>query len=293
VAAVVATTVVVTYRVASAVVFRTPQVRLVAEAARPEDVPFVVARVARGRYVGTGYVKALAEELGGEYTAAAPDVGIVGSIDELAGPDFDPAAVDPRVRHFYEHTTRYALDIVPRWRAWVRPGYLLYRTLVAAPLGQANVPMSQREAQRGVHGRIDTNTLPGQAEVAVRGWIRSFADTDAPIYIGISTTYRHEGAGYVSVGFPVPQGSFTATLAPRLRPDGGLTLSSEAAGSQAGHYLSALDDATGRLTTLALPGFSERLDVFVDAEGDLRAEHAFALFGLPFLVLEYRLTPKP
>ena len=44
---------------------------------------------------------------------------------------------------------------------------------------------------------------------------------------------------------------------------------------------------------MALPGFAERLDVFVDADGDLRAEHAFALFGLPFLVLEYQLTPKP
>ncbi len=49
--------------------------------------------------------------------------------------------------------------------------------------------------------------------IGVRGWIRSFADDDEPIYVGIYTTYRHEGRGYVSVGFPVPQGSFTATLA--------------------------------------------------------------------------------
>ena len=48
------------------------------------------------------------------YVADAPDVGIVASLDELAGPEFDPATVDPRVREFYEHTTRFALDIVPR-----------------------------------------------------------------------------------------------------------------------------------------------------------------------------------
>ena len=35
-------------------------------------------------------------------------------------------------------------------------------------------------------------------------------------------------------------------------------------------------------------GFAEELDVFVD-EGELRAEHAFWLFGLPFLVLHYRI----
>ena len=60
----------------------------------------------------------------------------------------------------------------------------------------------------------------------VRGWIRSFADTDEPIYVGIYTTYRHDGRGYVSVGFPLPQASFTATLLPRARPGGGLVLTS-------------------------------------------------------------------
>ena len=85
------------------------------------------------------------------------------SLDELAGPDFDPAAVDPRVREFYEHTTRFTLDIVPEWRPWVRPGYLLYRTLVARPLGQANVPMNQREALRGMRSRIDTITSTATA----------------------------------------------------------------------------------------------------------------------------------
>src|SRR4029450_9150986 len=34
-----------------------------------------------------------------------------------------------------------SVAIVARWRLWVRPGYLLYRNLVARPPGQANVPM--------------------------------------------------------------------------------------------------------------------------------------------------------
>ena len=134
----------------------------------------------------------------------------------MAGTEFDPGDVDPQVREFYEHTTRFTLDIVPQWRTWVRPGYLLYRTLIARPLGQASVPMNQREALRGVRSRIDTINVrregPPTRTLAVRGWIRSFADTDEPIYVGIYTTYRSDGRGYVSVGFPVPHGSFTATL---------------------------------------------------------------------------------
>src|SRR5262252_3608326 len=62
-AAVTATVTMAAYRVASALVFRDAQVSLLAEQVRAEDLPFVVARESRSRYVGTGYVRELAEVL--------------------------------------------------------------------------------------------------------------------------------------------------------------------------------------------------------------------------------------
>jgi hypothetical protein len=287
----VASTTVVAYRVASAAIFRDAQVSLLAERVNPQDLPFVVPLGSRTRYVGTDYVKALADDLGGAYTRGAVDVGIVASLDDLAGPDLNPAAVDPRVREFYERTTGFTLDIVPEWRSWVRPGYLLYRTLVARPLGQANVPMNQREALRGVRSRIDTIDVDGDGVPELRGWIRSFADTDDPIYVGIYTTYRHDDRGYVSVGFPLPQANFTATLVPAASDGGGLTLTTRSDLAHPGHYLTYIDPATRQLTALAVHGFAEELTVGVD-QGELRAEHAFWVFGLPFLILHYRIHPK-
>jgi hypothetical protein len=125
----------------------------------------------------------------------------------------------------------------------------------------------------------------------VRGWIRSAADTGEPIYVGIYTTYRRAGHGYVSVGFPLPQASFTATLVPSARPDRGLVLDSRSELDQPGHYLTYIDPDTASLTTLGVRGFAERLDVFV-SDGELRAEHAFWVFGFPFLVLHYRMHRK-
>jgi hypothetical protein len=290
-AATVAAATVLAFRTLSAAIFRDPQVELLAERARAEDLPFVVPLEARTRYVGTGYVRDLAEVLGGDYQEDAADVGIIASLDELAGPEFEPTVVDSQVREFYEHTTRFALDILPRWRLWVRPGYLLYRWLVARPLGQANVPMNQREAQRGIHSRIDTISHASDGVVSIRGWIRSFVDNDEPIYVGIYTTYRREGHGYVSVGFPLPHASFTATLAPQSRPDGGLILTTRSDLRQPGHYLTYVDAQTRELTTLAVHGFGEQLDVYVE-DGQVRAEHAFRVFGLPFLVLQYRMHRK-
>ncbi len=290
-AAVVASTTVATYRTLSALIFRDAQVSLVAERVPAAELPFVVPRPARSNYVGTGYVRELAKELKATYVADAPDAGIVASLDSLAGPGLEPKQVDPLVREFYEHTTRFALDIVPQWRAWIRPGYLLYRTVVARPLGQASIPMNQQEAQRGIRSRIDTVSGVDGA-VSVRGWIRSFADDDEPIMTGIYTTYTHNGRGYVSVGFPVPEGSFTATLLPRSRSDAGLTLTSRVADGQAGHYLTYVDTAAGEITTLAVHGFQEQLDVLADGDA-LRAEHSFWLFGFPFLTLHYRITRKP
>ena len=287
--AVVAAATVTAFRTVSAALFRDEQISLLAERVGPEDLPFVLPLSAHARHVGTGYVRELAARLGREYVRESGDVGIIGSLDELAGPQFEPELVHPLVREFYEHTARFELDIVPEWRAWVRPGYLVYRTLLARPLGQANVPMNQREALRGVHSRIET-ILPGaDGEPLLRGWLRTFADDDAPIYVGIYTTYRHEGQGYVRVGFPLPQMDFTATLAPMHRQDGGLSLTSRSEVSdQPGHYLTYIDRESGELTAAAVHGFAEQLEVHV-SDGRLVAEHSFRVFGLPFLVLHYRI----
>jgi hypothetical protein len=93
------------------------------------------------------------------------------------------------------------------------------------------------------------------------------------------------------VGFPVPQASFTVTLEPRGRPGGGLVLTSSGETEQAGHYLTCVDPGIRELTALAVHGFAERLEVYVE-DDRLRAEHAISVFGIPFLVLHYRLRRK-
>ena len=72
----------------------------------------------------------------------------------------------------------------------------------------------------------------------------------------------------------------------------GPTLTSRGADDQAGHYLTYIDPSTVELTALAVHGFAEHLDVYVERD-EVRAAHAFWVFGFPFLVLRYRIRPKP
>ena len=58
-----------------------------------------------------------------------------------------------------------------------------------------------------------------------------------------------------------------------------------------GHYLTYIDAETRELTTVAVQGFAEQLDVYVE-DSELRAEHAFWVVGFPFMVLHYRMHRK-
>jgi hypothetical protein len=258
-----------------------------------EEVPaaelrYVVPFEARSKYVGADYVEQLAKLRGGRFERNPPDVGILASLDSLAGPGFDPARVHPLIREFYEHTSRFKLSIVPEWRRWMKPGYEVFKRIVAEPLGQAAIPSNIEEAQRGMVSTIDTIDLDGDDEIDIRGWIRTFADSGKPIYVGIYTSFRHEDRGYVSVGFPIPSANFTATLEPRNVDGDGLLLTSRSKLAFPGHYLSSVDSERDALTVLKLLSFNEQIHVYV-VDGALKTDHSFSLGGQRFLTLRYEI----
>jgi hypothetical protein len=287
--ALIAAAVTLTYRVIAAIVYRGRQlVRVMAEEVPAAELRYVVPFEARTRYVGADYVEQLARLRGGTFRRNPPDVGILASLDSLDGPTFDAGRVHPLIREFYEHTSRFRLSIVPEWRRWMKPGYGVFKRLVAQPLGQAAIPSNIEEAQRGMVSTIDTIALGGEEEIDIRGWIRTFADSGKPIYVGIYTSFRHEDRGYVSVGFPIPSANFTATLLPRNAGEHDLLLTSRSELAFPGHYLSSVDSERDALTVLKLLYFQEQIFAYV-ADGGLRTDHSFYLAGQQFLTLHYEI----
>jgi hypothetical protein len=287
--ALVAAAVAVVYRVVAAIAYRDrPLVRVMAEEVPAAELRYVVPFEARSRYVGADYVEQLAKVRGGTFRRNPPDVGILASLDSLDGPSFDADRVHPLIREFYEHTSRFRLSIVPEWRRWMKPGYELFKLLVAQPLGQAAIPSNIEEAQRGMISTIDTIALGGDEEIDIRGWIRTFADSGKPIYVGIYTSFRHEDRGYVSVGFPIPSANFTVTLLPQNAGEHDFVLTSRTELAFPGHYLSSVDSERDALTVIKLLYFQERIFVYL-AGGELKTDHNFYLAGQRFLTLHYEI----
>ncbi len=280
---------VLAYRLIGAPLFRgSRHAKLVGEGVRPEDVRFVVPFEAQSKRVGVDYFKDLARTADGSFKRNAPGIGIVESLDCLGGPTFDLSKVDPLVREFYEHTTRFKLSIVPSWRFWMRPVYRGVKNLIARRIGQANLPMDVEEAQRGVVSYIDTVEFEGDQIIDLRGWVRAFKESGEAIYVGIYTTFRQDDEGYVSVGFPLPGANFTVTLFPFNNRGGGLLLKSHGTGRDfTGHYLTAIDP-DGSLTVIEVPSLSEEIDVYVK-DGELFTDHRFYVSGRRFLTLYYTI----
>jgi hypothetical protein len=278
----------VLYRVAAALLYRgSDLIEIMGEQVEAAQLEFVVPFATYSGYVGVDYLKEYADLTGADFVRNPDDIGIVADFDALAGPHFDPEGVNPLIREFYEHTSRFHLSITPEWQTWMKPAYLAYRATIARPLGQANVPFNVQESQRGVVNWIDTIDMEHHGEVAFRAWIRAYQESREPLYVGIYTVLRRDDTGFVSVGFPLPAGNLTATLLPYANRDDGLLLKSHADDPYPGHYLSVIED-TGALTTFKLNNFDEEIDVYV-IDGDLRTDHRFFLAGIRFLTLYYTI----
>jgi hypothetical protein len=62
------------------------------------------------------WVERTATDLGGALSTG-PDHGLLTSFAALGGEGFEPADVDPRIPDFYEHASRWHLDLWSEWSA--------------------------------------------------------------------------------------------------------------------------------------------------------------------------------
>jgi hypothetical protein len=85
-------------------------VRLTGRRIRKSEAPWLDCVLGKPGVIGTGVYQRIAEEEKLAITQPL-DAGLIPSLGSLRGPSFDPERVDPRIRHFYEHTALYKLEV--------------------------------------------------------------------------------------------------------------------------------------------------------------------------------------
>ena len=180
---VVGASVVIVYRTIALGLFRgQPLTEVKGEAVDPSSMPFLVAFAATGPSVGADYLRDLADNENWGFERNPEGGGIVGSFDELAGPDFCPAEVNPLIREFYEHRHR----ISPGCK-----GRNLNRPLRFYPIWGAGVETLASDAWgRGVLGwrRIVLGYLKGRRATA-RGVAAEGGGCGAGTWVGKSDAF--------------------------------------------------------------------------------------------------------
>ncbi len=257
---------------------------------RWSDMPWLAGPLG-GSVIGDAPYREVAEREQLAVERTARDGGLIPDFSVLARDGFDPSRAHPLVREFYEHTTRFSLDVWSKTYFPTNIGLWLLVTTISREVNQLNFPLSPLDTARGMESEI---ILMRRADGSVRytGWFRTLAAQQRVLYTGFYMTERvpHETGPCVKVVFPMPRGNATVILRAHVDATGALILDSSGRRfGEAGFYrVQARGDERARVWRVST--LREHFRVYVDEAGVLRCDHRVRFLGLPCLTLHYKMT---
>jgi hypothetical protein len=244
----------------------------------------------RASRVADGWLPEAAAAHGGTL-GGQEDVGLLADMSDLDGPDFSAAELSPRVRDFYEHTSRWRMEAWTQWNPLFQPGGELVSRLFARRVQQLALPTRPLDVAYGLDSEVVPIVGPDGRQRAA-GWLRTLRATGEHVYSGCYSTRLLPGSQQpsVHVAFPLEAGNVQVFLRPRVVRGGALKLSSPVGPfGQDGAYV--VVDVRGRTYAARAP-IDETFVVYVDGEGALRTDHVLRLWSCPVVRLHYKLD-KP
>lgn len=240
--------------------------------------------------IGAGFHRSVAAEAGLAVRTGS-DLGLLPACSLLDGDAFDSGRLHTSVRDFYEHTSRYHLDVWSEWSPLFWPFGWALITFVSRRMEQLNFPMYPLETARGMTSEVEQLVDPS-GRVVFTSWLRRNLASGLVIYSGLYSTASPPGHGpCVKTVFPVVRGNATVLLRPEAQADGSLKLIS--AGRRFGDpgFYRVTEAGKGRLRVWYVRALTEVFHVYPDSDGSVRTEHFLRWWGLPVLHLHYHITP--
>ncbi len=246
----------------------------------------------RGR-IGTGIYERIARDENLEIRVP-PGAGLIPDFNALHGPGFNPGAIHPAIRHFYEHAAAYHLEVWTEVALLGRFFLWLLVEFISRRMEQLNFPISSLEVAKGMSSEVVQLLEPVSGRIVYTGWLRRLKSSGHVIYAGLYSTVQVPGEANpcVKVTFPC-NGSANVYLSPVAHPDGSFGLdSSGSAWGRSGFYRIVRSGADHRRVRY-VKTLHELFHVYVDDEGVLRTEHTISFLGLTIIRLHYKMSPAP
>ena len=214
-----------------------------------------------------------------------PPTGTVSSLDAYFRQDFDPDAVHPSVRLFYEETRRWEIRVKARWHLPIRRVWNRF----SRSIEQIGLPTGKGVEETTSEIVAVSSETDGREQA--RAWIRVGGTSGVAMFVAVYADHRRDGVGYMSVSLPMPGGALSAVLLPELLDGGGMRLRSDARarlGGDQGVYWSWGGRSVRAPINEELRIWSDDPAVPEHAERrTIRAIHRIRVVGLPLVTLEY------
>ncbi len=264
-------------------------IRVLGRVVNRSSVPWLCGPIG-GDYIGDRPYEEVAARENLELVRRSPTGGLLPDMGMLDGPGFRAAQLRPEVRHFYEHTAAYRMDV---WSDTFFPGNIalwLLVTTISRKVNQLNFPLHALATAKGIDSEI---VLLKNREGGVRyaGWYRRLLDVGRTLYTGFYMTERvpHCDGPCVKVVFPMPSGNATVILRPSSDERGHLRLSSKGARFGDAGFYRVQDIGGDRLRVWRVSTLHEEFSVYIDEANVLRCDHSVRFLGVPVLYLHYRI----
>ena len=240
--------------------------------------------------IGAGFHRSVAAQSGLE-VRTGPDLGLLPDCSALDGDAFDSSRLHASVRDFYEHTSRYHLDVWSQWSPLFWPFGWMLINFISREMEQLNFPMYPLETARGMTSEVE-QLVDKSGRVAFTSWLRRNLGSGMVIYSGFYSTASPPRSGpCVKTVFPVARGNATVLLRPEVQSDGSLKLVSSGRRFGDPGFYRITRSGPNRIRVWYVRPLKEQFHVYPDADGSVRTDHHVKWWGLPVLHLHYHITP--
>src|ERR1041385_9035610 len=159
-------------------------VRLTGKLVRKSDAPWLSAPIGGRERIGTEIYERVARDERLE-TRTPAGAGLLENFNSLRGPAFDPDAVHPAIRHFYEHAAEYKLEVWSEISLTGRFFLWLLVEFISRRMDQLNFPISSLEVAKGMTSEVVQLAEPGSGKIRYTGWLRRMKSSGRVIYAGL------------------------------------------------------------------------------------------------------------